>query len=126
MPITIGGGLPFCGRPLTSSEWELIQELTRDFSGLALTELAGTLCELLEWRRPNGGLKSRECYLFLQVLQERGWLPWLSLQPKKLRPRAAAWDERSNAQAPLTGRISDYFPVQLQLLDSSEDRRLFR
>ena len=64
MPITIGGGLPFCGRPLTSSEWELIQELTRDFSGLALTELAGTLCELLDWKRPNGGLKSRECYLF--------------------------------------------------------------
>src|SRR2546426_9005534 len=64
MPVTIGGGLPFCGRQLTSSEWELIQEITRDFSGLGLTELAGTICELLEWERPNGGLKSRECYQF--------------------------------------------------------------
>ncbi len=56
----------------------------------------------------------------------RGWLPWLSPQPKKPRPRATVWDERSDAQAPLTGSIGDYLPVQLQLLDSSDDRRLFR
>jgi hypothetical protein len=50
----------------------------------------------------------------------------LSLQPKKLRPRSTEWDERSDAQAPLTGSIGDYLPVQLQLLDNSHDRRLFR
>jgi hypothetical protein len=50
----------------------------------------------------------------------------LSLQPKKLRPRSTKWDERSDAQAPLTGSIGDYLPVQLQLLDNSDDRRLFR
>jgi hypothetical protein len=126
MPVTIGGGLTFCGRELKPEELDLIRQITREFSTLSLTELAHTLCELLEWRRPNGGLKSRECYLFLQALQERGWLPWLSLQPKKLRPRAAVWDHLSDAQAPLTGAIGDYLPVQLQLLDSSDDRRLFR
>ena len=126
MPVTIGGGLSFCGRELKPEEFDLIRQITRDFSRLSLTELAHTVCELLEWRRPNGGLKSREGYLFLQALQERGWLPWLSLPPKKLRPRAAAWDERSDAQAPLTGSIGEYLPIQLQLLDSSDDRRLFR
>jgi hypothetical protein len=126
MPVTIGGGLSFCGRELKPEELDLIRQITRDFSTLSLTELSHTVCELLEWRRPNGGLKSRECYLYLQALQERGWLPWLSLQPKKLRPRATVWDERSDAQAPVTGSIGDYLPVQLQLLDSSDDRRLFR
>ena len=126
MPVTIGGGLSFCGRELRAEELDLIRQITREFSALSLTELAHTICELLEWRRPNGGLKSRECYLFLQALHERGWLPWLALQPKKLRPRAAGWDQRSDAQALLTGRIGDYLPVQLQLLDNSEDRRLFR
>ena len=126
MPVTIGGGLSFCGRELKPEEFDLIRQITRDCSRLSLTELAHTVCELLEWRRPNGGLKSREGYLFLQALQERGWLPWLSLPPKKLRPRAAAWDERSDAQAPLTGSIGEYLPIQLQLLDSSDDRRLFR
>ena len=54
MPITIGDGLAFCGRPLTEAELGLIREITREFANLTLTELAATLCELLEWRRPNG------------------------------------------------------------------------
>src|ERR1700693_1848629 len=86
MPVTIGGGLSFCGREVKPEELDLIRQITRDFSTLSLTELAFTVCELLEWRRPNGGLKSPECYSFLQALHERGWLPWLSIQPKKLRP----------------------------------------
>jgi hypothetical protein len=126
MPVTIGGGLTFCGRELQSAELDLIRQTTRDFSTLSLTELAHTICELLEWRRPNGGLKSRECFLFLQALHQRGWLPWLSLPIKKLRPRVGVWDQLSDAQSALTGPIGDYLPVQLQLLDNRDDRRLFR
>ena len=126
MPVTIGGGLPFCGRELKPEELDLIRQITRDFSALSLTELAHTICELLDWRRPNGGLKSRECYILLETMHGRGWLPWLSPPPKKLRPRTAVWDQRSDTQAPLTGLIGDYLPVQLQLLHSSDDRCLFR
>jgi hypothetical protein len=126
MPVTIGGGLTFCGRELKPEELDLIRQITRDFSALSLTELAHTLCELLQWRRPNGGLKNRECYLFLVALHSRGWLPWLSPPPKKLRPRATVWDELSDAQAPLTGSLGDYLPLQLQRLEGSADRRLFR
>ena len=126
MPVTIGGGLSFCGREVKPEELDLIRQITRDFSTLSLTELASTVCELLEWRRPNGGLKSRECFLFLQALHGRGWLPWLKLQPKKLRPRSAVCDQISDERPPLTGPIGDYLPVQLQLLDSVDDRRLFR
>src|SRR5437867_13343415 len=114
MPVTIGSSLSFCGQELKPEQLDLIRQITRDFSVLSLTELAHTVCELLEWRRPNGGLKSRECYAFLEALHGRGWLPWLSPQPKKLRPRTVVWDPRSEAQAPLTGRIGDYLPVQLQ------------
>ena len=126
MPVTIGGGLTFCGRELKAEELDLIRQITREFSTLSLTELAHTVCELLEWRRPNGGLKNRECYLFLLALHSRRWLPWLSPQPKKLRPRAPVWDELSDAQVSLTGSIGDYLPLQVQLLDSSQARRLFR
>ena len=103
-----------------------IRQITRDFSKLSLTDLSHTVCERLEWRRHNGGLKSRECDFFLQALHERGWLPWLSVQPKKLRPRTTLLDERSDRQSPVTGPIGDYLPVQLQLLDNSADRLLFR
>lgn len=126
MPVTIGGGLTFCGRELKAEELDVIRQITREFSTLSVTELAHTVCELLQWRRPNGGLKSRECYLFLLALHSRGWLPWLSPPPKKLRPRAAVWDELSDVQASIAGSIGDYLPLQLQLLDNSQDRSLFR
>ena len=79
MPVTIGGGLPFCGRELKREELDLIWQITRDFSTLSLTGLAHTVCELLEWRRANGGLKSRECYVFLQALHG------LSVRERRLR-----------------------------------------
>ena len=66
-----------------------------------------------------------ECYDFLQALQQRGWLPWLSLQPE-LRPRSTKSGCTQRCAAPLTGSIGDYLPVQLQLLDNGDDRRLFR
>jgi len=126
MPVTIGGGLPFCGRQLTSSEWELIQEITRDFSGLGLTELAGTICELLEWKRPNGGLKSRECYQFLLSLRSRGWLPSLpGPRPRARNPHSTTVNEQSDAQTPLSGSLAEWSPVQLERIEQLAQRQLF-
>jgi hypothetical protein len=127
MPVTIGGGLSFCGRELTPQELDLVRQTTREFSSLALTELAHTVCELLEWRRPNGSLKSRECYLFLRALHDRGWLPWLPRQQARTRrPRTIVLDRQSEAQSPLTGALGDYLPLRLQALENHEDRRLFQ
>jgi hypothetical protein len=86
VPITIGDGLAFCGRALTDAELAMVRGITREFASLARTELAAAICELLAWHRPNGGLKNRECYLFLRELHRRGWLPWLTaLQPRARR-----------------------------------------
>ncbi len=40
---------------------ELIRQITGEFGGLSVTEIPRTICELLEWKRPNGGLKNHEC-----------------------------------------------------------------
>lgn len=126
MPITIGEGLSFCGRPVRPEELELIREITRDFQQLPLTELAHTVCELLDWKRANGGLKSRECYLFLQVLQERGWLPWLPApKPRARRPHATRVSSVSDPQSPCTGTLADWRPLAWQLIEQAADRQLF-
>src|SRR6266852_5291306 len=121
MPITIGDGLTFCGRALTEAELDLIRGITREFAKLAWTELAATICELLEWRRPNGGLKSRECYLFLRELHRRGWLPWLPApQPRQHRPaRMAATEEAVSLPLLLTGPLEQYQPLQLELIEDT-------
>lgn len=127
MPITIGEGLSFCGRRVRPEELELIRQITRDFRQLPLTELAHTVCELLEWRRPNGGLKSRECYLFLQALHERGWLPWLPApRPSAHGPRGTRLRAESEPQPPCTGALEDWRPLAWQLIEQTADRQLFR
>jgi hypothetical protein len=127
MPVTIGDGLAFCGRLLTENELEMIRRITREFDNLALTELAATVCELLAWRRPNGGLKSRECYLFLRELQRRGWLPWLPApQPRSRTPLSKLTAGPAPVFDALTGGIGEYQPVQLELIQDAPQRRLFR
>ena len=128
MPVMIGEGLSFCGHALTESELVLIRQITREFSSLALTELAAPVCELLEWRRPNGGLKSRECYLFLREPHRRGWLPWLPApQPRHRRTLPAApVQEPVASPVLLAGALDQYRPLQLELIEDAVDRRLFR
>ena len=125
MPITIGDGLSFCCHSLSESELDLIRSITLEFASLTLTELAATLCELLEWRRPNGGLKSRDCYFFLRELHSRGWLPWLPApQPRHSRATTAK-PEPGSSPALLTAALDAYRPVRLELITCPQQRLLF-
>jgi hypothetical protein len=46
----------FCGRTFRAEQLELMRQLARDYAALGGTEIARTILELLEWKRPNGGL----------------------------------------------------------------------
>ena len=56
------------------AELELMRQTAQEFSALGVTEIARTVCELLEWTRPNGGLKNHECRQLLERLQAEGFL----------------------------------------------------
>ena len=64
----------FCGRTFSEQEVELMRVVAHDYAGLGVTEIARTVCELLEWKRPNGGLKNHECRQLLERLAADGML----------------------------------------------------
>jgi hypothetical protein len=118
----------FCGRVLTASELNLVRQIIADFPHLSQAELAHTVCELLEWRRPNGKLKSPECVEWLQKWQGHDCLPALPAL-RVTKPRGAhrfQADPQSDPQAPLRGRLSDYQPLRLHLIEDLAGRRLFQ
>lgn len=118
----------FCGRVLTASKLSLVRQIIADFPRLSQAELAYTICELLEWRRPNGKLKSPECVEWLQKLQERNGLPRLPAL-RVTKPRGAhrlQADPQSDPRPPLRGRLADYQPLRLQLIEDLAGRRLFQ
>jgi len=126
MPVNIGECLSFCGQPLAPQQLELIRQITQDFRQLALTELAHTLCELLGWKRPNGSLKSRECYLFLRALHERGWLPWLPApRPHMRRPHQTRVAADSDPQTPCSGPLRQWLPIEVMTIGADAERKLF-
>jgi hypothetical protein len=103
--------------------------VAKDFSGLGLTEISRTVCELLEWKRPNGGLKNLECRQLLERLCARGLLSIPELRKTKPRgPQAVRRTMRSDPQIEMVGSAGQYDPLRLQLLtgESAGDGALFR
>jgi hypothetical protein len=119
--------LTFSGRTFQIHEMELLRELARDYAALGVTEIARTACELLNWTRPSGGLKNHECRLLLEKLQQIGVLSLPAIRATGRRgPRPVAISAESDAESMLTGEVSDYFPIELKLLESSEQGHLWR
>ena len=108
------------GRSFTSDEINLICETTKTFSNLSLTELSRTLCELLEWKRPNGKLKWEECRALLERLNADGVIsipkPRSSGSPG---PRKVNTSAHVELETPVTGSAGEFEPLSLHLVQAS-------
>ncbi|MEN8176677.1 MAG: Druantia anti-phage system protein DruA, partial [Pseudomonadota bacterium] len=120
--------LPFCGQPLSSTQLELICQCVARYPGLSREELAATVCEWLNWRRANGGLKTRECRDLLQQLQEQALLELPA--PRAGRPCGAATaiphTRQGDAKAPLHCALGSVRPVRLKRIEQPAEQRLWR
>jgi hypothetical protein len=67
----------FCGRNFSAEDLSMIQEVVTTCGGISRYELAHTICELFEWKRPGGGLKARECKDLLELLEEKKFWSFL-------------------------------------------------
>ena len=121
-------GLSFCGRQFTGEELSLIGEVVQTCSGISRMELAHTVCELLQWKRANGGLKARECRDLLERLEDQGLL---TLPEKKSRgqekgQRRITTTGKEPPGIKLTGSVESFAPVEVQRVQSPQQRLLFR
>jgi len=118
----------FCGREFNAEEVSLIQEVVETCAGISRFELAHTVCELLEWKRPGGGLKSRECRDFLEQLESQGVLTLPdkkscgSSKPRKLIVPA----KEGQVHSELTGSVEEFAPLDVELVENRQHRQLFQ
>jgi hypothetical protein len=117
----------FCGRTFTTSEIEVMRRISLEFAALGLTEIACTICELLDWRRPGGGLKNHECRQLLERLEAQGLLKLPALRKMGGRgPRRADISTPSIEPAPVECKASECEPLELVMVDGQEESRLWR
>jgi len=118
----------FCGRAFTEEEVVLIREVVTTCGGISRMELANTVCELLDWKRPGGRLKARECRDLLERLEDQGILKLPGkrsvggIQPK----RSIATVKEVQPHSPLTGSVEMFSPVDVELVESPKQRQLFQ
>lgn len=118
----------FCGRQFSDVELQLIGEVVKRHAGLSRMELAHTVCELLQWQRPGGGLKARECREFLELLDSQGVIrlpPKHATKPAGSRTRVPV-SAAGEPVAALEGKVGAFEPIVLEPAESEPQRLLFR
>jgi len=119
--------LTFCGRTFRTGELELMRQTALDFSALGVTEIARTVCELLEWKRPSGGLKSHECRQLLERLQAEGFLQLPELRKLGGRgPRRADVSGACSEPALVECSVGECEPLELVLVEGQAASRRWR
>lgn len=118
--------LSVAGRSFNARELALVRQLLRQYAGLSRHELAATVCELLQWQRPSGRLKIRECRDLLERLAE---LDSLALPAKRAAGRPAGTTPSANEPKPpaaervLETTLQALAPLRLALADTPERRQ---
>jgi len=110
--------ITFNGRTFTVEDLQVIRTLTTDCAGLPRTELAYTLCELLDWRRPTGRLKNHEGRLLLEHLAAKGLvtLPLLREAAAHRGPRTPPRSAQGAPASELVGAVHDVLPLVLEVV----------
>src|SRR6266480_6022630 len=95
-----------------------------------VTEIARTICELLEWTRPNGGPKNHECRQLLERLQAERVLRLPALRHLGGKgphcPRRVDRSQQRFDQEPVECAARECEPLELALVEGKAESRLWR
>ncbi len=101
--------------------------VAHDYAGLGVTEIARTVCELLEWTRPNGGLKNHECRQLLERLEGEGVLRLPALRKLGGRgPRRVDISQPRFEPEPVDCAASACEPLELAPVEGKVESRSWR
>jgi Domain of unknown function (DUF4338) len=119
--------LTFCGRTFVSSELELMRQIASEYAVLGVTEIARTICELLEWTRPNGRLKNHECRQLLERLQAEDFLLLPAVRKLGGRGPRRTLESASCAEStPVACTAGECEPLELALVEGPAESRRWR
>ncbi len=126
---TTQDGMQVAGRHFSPRELRVVAQVVAEGHGASRTQLMDRVCQRLDWRRPTGSLKIRECRDLLERLQLDGWL---TLPPKRRcgRPPGSRTQvprtARGEPGAPLVGTIGQFGRLTLEPVTAEAEHRWFR
>lgn len=119
----------YFGRFFSVAELKLVQEIVSEYRSLSLNEISETVCELLEWKRPNGRLKTHECRQMLERMSERGMVSLPAILKRGPRgPRVVELTAQSEARPMIRGSAGEIGSIKLNVVKAGRggESRLWR
>lgn len=117
----------FCGRAFSSDEIKQIHEIVDSCRGISRTELASTVCELFDWKRPTGKLKTVECRQFLEHLDEQGVIELPGRKAGRVKGKLAGVKitVKSEMPGPICASVREISPIGLLRVTTKDQRLLW-
>jgi len=112
-------GTTFSGRRFTRKQLTRVQETVERFPKLSRNELAHTVCELLNWKTPNGKSKVESCLILLEKLEAQGVVNLPARQARPAPQRRVPELDNDVPQTLIEGALSTLMPIRLEAVGSS-------
>ncbi len=109
----------FSGRAFCSEDIDLMKWVIETYPKLSVTELASTICELLEWATPSGGAKREQCVTFLDQLEREGILELPTRVVRNKTKKNIIKIEFDTTE--VMGDINSFEPIELVIARLGED-----
>jgi hypothetical protein len=113
----------YCGRSFSEEDILTIRELIQNNPRLKRTPLSRQVCELLQWRQPNGALKAMTARVALLRMQAEGLIQLPPSQnPKNGRRPPIALTAASDPQPLVCRPVHELPPLRAQVLTPARSR----
>jgi len=116
----------YCGRDFSADELDQIRSLIASHPEYNRAELSRQVCDLLDWRRPDGRRKDMSCRVAMLRLERDGLLtlppPTCGNGNGRLRPRLTPASEPREPVALPAGALGE---LQLRPVETRTDSRLW-
>ena len=114
----------YCGRDFSERELTQIRRLITDNPGSRRAELSRMTCRVLEWYKPDGGLKDMSARVAMLRMREDGLIALPP--PRNKRPNSSVnLTFRSNPGPPIIQPAGALKPLVLQRVRKKPDSRLW-
>jgi len=119
-------GITFYGRVFSEEDIEMIKWTRKTYPKLSRTELASTVCELIDWTTPAGQPKQAQCAELLKKLEEENIIKLPPVKKQKKRECRVNRKEYNFNTTEQKGELRDYEPIKLEIARPGECLRRWR
>lgn len=114
----------FSGRRFSTADLDTIRQLIRDHPKATRSKLSHLVCQSLEWRKPDGGLKSMRCRVVMLRMHEQDLIRLPEARSMVWRKSGESslrfLDPDTQPQPEITAPVHDLLPLRIDHIEAAD------